>query len=138
MKLALVLADAARPDALGTLSALGLGITRLTVARTPGQFRGSLVMVATPDEGEPLEHEFSMTVAVPGQEAQQFAVGGFTSGGPRQQVVMAHSFEMIISTLGTYVFRIDAGDSYAETRLLVEEAAGMPANGTASAQESSR
>lgn len=122
MKLALVLADATRADVRGTVSALGLGITQLTVERFPGQFHGGLVLIATPDAGDSLDHEFSLTLAGPGQSPQQFAVGAFKGGDPLEQVTMAHSFDMLIGAPGVYVFRIESGTASAEARLTVREA----------------
>lgn len=125
VKLAIALADAARNDAQGTVAALGLGITRLNIEKIPGQFHGALVVFATPEEGYK-RYDFSLTIEAPGQAPQQFAMGSFRTEGPFEQVVMSHTFDMLLATSGTFVFRIECHGGSAEVRFTVTE--GTPSS----------
>lgn len=123
VKLAIVLADATTRDAQGGVSTLGLGITKLFIGQFPGVFRGGLVLIATPDPGDPAEHSFSLTVQGPGRSPQQFAVGTFKTADPLDQVVVAHPLEMLVAEPGAYVFRLESGAASAEARLIAASAA---------------
>lgn len=105
MKLTIVIAEASVRGLQGTINALGIGITHFRVDQFPGRFRGSLLLIATPEPSDTLKQQFSLTLEVPGQKPQQFAYGEFNADGENQPVVMAQPFEMIIGSEGDYIFR---------------------------------
>lgn len=124
MKLALILANAASQDLRGTVSAIGLGVTRLQLNEVPGHYRGSMVLIASPEDGDAVgETRFELTLKGPGQDRfQQFAIGAFDVAGPREQVIMNHDFEMLMMKEGAYVFRFTAGNGEFQTHLVVSRA----------------
>lgn len=112
VNLTIALCDAAKKDAAGTFSAMGLGVTKLNVPSFPGGWQGGLIMIVQLDD--PGTFPFTLELKSP-QNAAWSAFGGgeiiVHVGG--EQMIGALPFPIAVPVPGVYTVRMTVGETSA-------------------------
>lgn len=121
VNLSISLADAATTDAKGLVSVIGLGVTRLTVNKFPGDFNGCIVLILTPGEGDAMgTFPVELSVKEPARESPTvFATGEVVVGSPLDQVVLSTKVNFLAPAPGELVFVAKVGETIAMTHVLI-------------------
>ena len=121
MKLSISIAEYAKHGLGGAVNAMNLGITQITAAGLPIEFRGAVVLLVEPEKTDPAgKRDFTLTAESPSHKSVQFGHGEFTIVvEPRSQIILCKSIVMPITAAGSYVFRFSSVDAHGETHLHV-------------------